>query len=154
MGIEEMREHCWNAKNGNNALQCREGKPCYYDIGVEWWNSNSGAVGKCGQQHCWYGCFVCQHNGQQTCEETSTDSLEEENDSMETDWERKSRKQTSWETDLKYYFTEDEDEVTEGSQKYWVADIEEVRRAYLDDEEDPEDEDLAGMLDRFGIEWK
>jgi len=33
---------------------------CQYNIGIE--NSASHIDGPCGQQHCWYGCVVCENN--------------------------------------------------------------------------------------------
>ncbi len=64
---------CWIEKAGFAVYQCKDGKACQYDVGIRWQDSNSGAVGPCGQQHCWYGCFVCRFNRQQTC----TDAFEE-----------------------------------------------------------------------------
>jgi hypothetical protein len=31
---------------------------CAYNAGIE----NDACVGPCGQQHCWYSCFVCRYN--------------------------------------------------------------------------------------------
>ena len=65
----EETKKCWVKQSGFKIYQCRDGVACHHDAGIKYQNSNSGAVGPCGQQHCWYGCFVCVHNNQQTCGE-------------------------------------------------------------------------------------
>jgi len=67
--MEKMNKGCWNHAADQGVYQCRDGKTCDHDAGIDYQNSNSGAVGPCGQQHCWYGCFVCRYNHQQTCKE-------------------------------------------------------------------------------------
>ena len=69
--------------------------------------------------------------------------------------------QDMW-NELKGFFTDSREEYNEFYEEpngdiYLVSDIDEVRKALVDDREkgvEVEDEDIAGFLDRHGIEWE